>query len=156
MWVQNILEIHSDNSEVLFFVENNKKIKNKCTKNEKVLSQLSFEQTVPINFQDSKQKWKTEQYKQWGCLGVHKDSSVKFLNINHALYKFRTGEFAPIIWLIKVSKLEKYKNINIIKRNSINTKKFIKKFSNKGKINLGKPYSGWSSFVNQNPNKVKS
>ena len=47
------------------------------TKNEKVLSQLSFEQTVPINFQDSKQKWKTEQYKQWGCLGVHKDSSVK-------------------------------------------------------------------------------
>ena len=64
MWVQNILEIYSDNSEVLFFVENNKKIKNKCTKNEKVLSQLSFEQTVPINFQDSKQKWKTEQYKQ--------------------------------------------------------------------------------------------
>jgi 2-hydroxy-3-oxopropionate reductase len=32
--------------------------------------------------------------------------------------------------------LKKYKNINIIKRNSINTKKFIKKFSNKGKINL--------------------
>ena len=114
MWVQNILEIYSDNSEVLFFVENNKKIKNKCTKNEKVLSQLSFEQTVPINFQDSKQKWKTEQYKQWGCLGVHKDSSVKFLNINHALYKFRTGEFAPIIWLIKVSKLEKYKNITFM------------------------------------------
>ena len=32
--------------------------------------------------------------------------------------------------------LKKYKNINIIKRNSINTKKFIKKFANKGKINL--------------------
>ena len=32
--------------------------------------------------------------------------------------------------------LKKYKNINIIKRNSINTKKFIKKFVNKGKINL--------------------
>ena len=31
--------------------------------------------------------------------------------------------------------LKKYKNINIIKRNSINTKKFIKKFINKGKIN---------------------
>ena len=33
-----------------------------------------FEQTVPIEFQNSKQKWKTEQYKQWfinGCLGVH-------------------------------------------------------------------------------------
>jgi len=29
-------------------------------------------------------------------------------------------------------------------------------YYNKGKINLGKPYSGWSSFVNQNPNKVKS
>ena len=32
--------------------------------------------------------------------------------------------------------LKKYKNINILKRNSINTKKFIKKFANKGKINL--------------------
>ena len=32
--------------------------------------------------------------------------------------------------------LKKYKNINIIKRDSINTKKFIKKFANKGKINL--------------------
>ncbi len=32
--------------------------------------------------------------------------------------------------------LKKHKNINIIKRNSINTKKFIKKFANKGKINL--------------------
>ena len=32
--------------------------------------------------------------------------------------------------------LKKYKNINIIKRNSINTKKFIKKLANKGKINL--------------------
>ena len=32
--------------------------------------------------------------------------------------------------------LKKYKNINIIKRNTINTKKFIKKFVNKGKINL--------------------
>ena len=32
--------------------------------------------------------------------------------------------------------LKKYKNINIIKRNSINTKKFIRKFANKGKINL--------------------
>ena len=32
--------------------------------------------------------------------------------------------------------LKKYKNINIIKRNSINTKKFIKKFANKGQINL--------------------
>ena len=29
-------------------------------------------------------------------------------------------------------------------------------YYNKGKINLGKSYSGWSSFVNQNPNKVKS
>ena len=32
--------------------------------------------------------------------------------------------------------LKKYKNINILKRDSINTKKFIKKFANKGKINL--------------------
>ena len=32
--------------------------------------------------------------------------------------------------------LKKYKNINIIKRNSINTKIFIKKFAYKGKINL--------------------
>ncbi len=32
--------------------------------------------------------------------------------------------------------LKKYKNINILKRNSINTNKFIKKFANKGKINL--------------------
>ena len=32
--------------------------------------------------------------------------------------------------------LKKYKKINILKRNSINTKKFIKKFANKGKINL--------------------
>ena len=32
--------------------------------------------------------------------------------------------------------LKKYKNINILKRNSVNTKKFIKKFANKGKINL--------------------
>ena len=32
--------------------------------------------------------------------------------------------------------LKKYKKINILKRNSVNTKKFIKKFANKGKINL--------------------
>ena len=32
--------------------------------------------------------------------------------------------------------LKKYKNINIFKRNSINTQKFIKKFANKGQINL--------------------
>ena len=36
--------------------------------------------------------------------------------------------------------LKKYKNINIIKRNSINTKKFIKKFANRGKINLFEDY----------------
>ena len=36
--------------------------------------------------------------------------------------------------------LEKYKNINIIKRNSTNTKKFIKKFANIGKINLFENY----------------
>ena len=36
--------------------------------------------------------------------------------------------------------LKKYKNINIIKRNSVNTKKFIKKFANKGKINLFENY----------------
>ena len=29
-------------------------------------------------------------------------------------------------------------------------------YYNRGKINLGKSYSGWSAFVNQNPNKVKS
>ena len=36
--------------------------------------------------------------------------------------------------------LKKHKNINIIKRNSINTKKFVKKFGNKGKINLFESY----------------
>ena len=36
--------------------------------------------------------------------------------------------------------LEKYKNINIIKRNSVNTKNFLKKFANKGKINLFENY----------------
>ena len=54
MWIKNILEIHSDNSEVLFFVEDNKKIKKKSTKKEKVLSQLAFELSVPIQFQKSK------------------------------------------------------------------------------------------------------
>ena len=36
--------------------------------------------------------------------------------------------------------LKKYKNINIIKRNSVNTKKFLKNFANKGKINLFENY----------------
>ena len=36
--------------------------------------------------------------------------------------------------------LKKYKNINIIKRNSANTKKFLKNFANKGKINLFENY----------------
>ena len=36
--------------------------------------------------------------------------------------------------------LKKYKNINIIRRNSTNTKKFVKKFTNIGKINLFKSY----------------
>jgi 3-hydroxyisobutyrate dehydrogenase-like beta-hydroxyacid dehydrogenase len=36
--------------------------------------------------------------------------------------------------------LKKYKNINIIKRNSVNTKNFLKKFANKGKINLFENY----------------
>ena len=36
--------------------------------------------------------------------------------------------------------LKKYKNINIINRNSINTKKFIRKFATKGKINLFENY----------------
>ncbi len=32
--------------------------------------------------------------------------------------------------------LRKYKHINIIKRNSVNTKKFVKEFTDKGKINV--------------------
>ena len=36
--------------------------------------------------------------------------------------------------------LKKYKSINIIQRNSINTKKFVKKFADIGKINLFKSY----------------
>jgi len=36
--------------------------------------------------------------------------------------------------------LKKYKNISIIKRNSVNTKKFLKNFANKGKINLFENY----------------
>ncbi len=36
--------------------------------------------------------------------------------------------------------LKKYKNINIIKRNSVNTEKFVKKFTNEGKINLFENY----------------
>ena len=36
--------------------------------------------------------------------------------------------------------LKKYKYINIIQRNSINTKKFVKKFTNIGKINLFESY----------------
>jgi hypothetical protein len=111
MWIQNILEIHSDNSEVIFFVEDNKKIKNKCTKKEKVLSQLAFELSAPIQFQKSKEGWQSEQCKQWGCIGIHKNASVKFTNINRARYEFKTKQFAPILWLIKVSKIEKYKNI---------------------------------------------
>ena len=114
MWIKNILEIHSDNSEVLFFVEDNKKIKKKSTKKEKVLSQLAFELSVPIQFQKSKERWQSEQCKQWGCIGIHKNASVKFTNINHARYEFKTKQFAPIIWLIKVSKLEKYKNITFM------------------------------------------
>ena len=106
MWVQNVLDIHSNNSEVLFFVKNNKKIRNK-----KVLSQLSFELSVPIEFQKSKEEWQSEQCKQWGCIGIHKNSCVKFKKRNHVRYEFKTKQFAPIIWLIKVSKLEKYKNI---------------------------------------------
>lgn len=109
MWIQNILDIHSDNSEVLFFVEDNKKIKNK-----KVLSQLAFELSVPIQFKKSKEGWQSEQCKKWGCIGIHKNSSIKFTNINHARYEFKTRGFAPIIWLVKVSKLEKYKNITFV------------------------------------------
>ena len=36
--------------------------------------------------------------------------------------------------------LKKYKNINIIQRNSVNTKKFVKNFTNIGKINLFESY----------------
>ena len=36
--------------------------------------------------------------------------------------------------------LKKYKNINVIQRNSVNTKKFVKKFTSIGKINLFKSY----------------
>ena len=36
--------------------------------------------------------------------------------------------------------LKKHKNINIIKRNSVNTKKFVKKFGDKGQINLFESY----------------
>ena len=107
MWVQNILEIHSDNSEVLFFVEDNKKIKNKCTKKEKVLSQLAFELSVPIQFQKNKEKWQSEQCKQWGCIGIHKNSSVKFLNINHALYKFKTKKICTYNMVNKSFKIRK-------------------------------------------------
>ena len=63
---------------------------------------------------ESKEGWQLEQCKQWGCIGIHKNASVKFTSINHARYEFKTKQFAPIIWLIKVSKLEKYKNITFI------------------------------------------
>ena len=36
--------------------------------------------------------------------------------------------------------LKKHKNINIIKRNSVNTKKFVKKFGDTGRINLFELY----------------
>tara|TARA_B100001093_G_C26720234_1_gene967504 strand:- start:385 stop:882 length:498 start_codon:yes stop_codon:yes gene_type:complete len=123
MWIDNKLKIFSDNSsDILLFIKENKKIKNKGSKKEKVLSRLSFELSVPIQFQKSKEGWQLEQCKKWGCIGIHKDSYLRFNNTDDTMYQFKTKKLAPIIWLIKVSKLEKYKNIDFLLRSDYKEK----------------------------------
>ena len=94
--INNRLEIYSSGKECSEFKTKNTLLH----KNWKYSLLLDFSKGVPVqNYFD-----RIDMLKQWGCCTNCFD--IKVNNVNTSIvYVFKTGRFAPILWIIKISKL---------------------------------------------------
>ena len=95
--IYNRLEIYANKKKCCYFKKKNTLL----NKDWKYSSLLDFSKSVPVkNCFDN-----IEMIKQWGCYTNCFDVKVNNKSNTSIVYVFKTGKFAPILWVIKISRI---------------------------------------------------